>query len=78
MKLIESEKPDGFEPFNITLRLETPEEARLLWHVFNHAHLRSAIFGPRYRSLNSCEPVAETFSGDDGVVKDFIASRVSI
>ena len=44
MKLIESTPSKQFKPFRLTLEIESEEEARLLWHVFNRGNLKDAIF----------------------------------
>ena len=52
MKLIESTPSKQFKPFRLTLEIESEEEARLLWHVFNNASLRACVFD-NYRSSDT-------------------------
>jgi len=62
MKLVEShqaEQEKVFQPFDLTLRFETPEEARLMWHVMNRLGLWGVMQGPGYR--NFTEYVANSF-----------------
>ncbi len=58
-----------FRPFNITLGIKTPEEARLLWHVLNRELLWSAIKaitdGRIYGKYH--DSVAEEFKDSDGI-----------
>lgn len=42
-KLIKSEKEKKFNPFKIEIEVESLDEARLLYHVFNHANLSKKI-----------------------------------
>ncbi len=76
MKLITSETPEekGFTPFNITLRVETAEEARLLWHIFNRNHLRHAI-GLDYKRIDK-EKTADDFNGGSDI-RNYIASKLT-
>ena len=46
MKFIKAQKvkeKKTFIPFDLILRLETPEEARLMFHVLNHRKLRDRL-----------------------------------
>lgn len=45
MKLLKENKSTekSFEPFDLTLRIETKEEARLFWHVFNRGDLKDIL-----------------------------------
>jgi hypothetical protein len=46
MKFIKAQKvkeKKTFIPFDLTLRFETPEEARLMYHVLNHRKLRDRL-----------------------------------
>lgn len=40
-----------FTPFNLILTVETPEEARLLYHIFNRGNLKRDLFGVEGYSL---------------------------
>lgn len=83
MKLIENQKHNTkfeFKPFDITLRIETEEEARLLWHIFNRCDLAEDTFlGPNVRGYfidSYVLEMADEISGQD--VRDFIESRARI
>lgn len=76
MKLIKDEESKGFTPFKLTLEIETPEEARLLWHCFNKLRLRQAIMDSSYGKYSvAC---AEDLSDDGESIKSEIASHVDI
>lgn len=54
-------EPKKFKPFTVSLEVETIEEARLLFHVFNHGNLKQLIDSDEfynddmeYSSLYSC------------------------
>lgn len=34
---VQSDKTDAFRAINLTIRIESAEEARALWAIFNHA-----------------------------------------
>ena len=66
-----------FTPFVISFTIDNPQEARLLYHVFNRCDLRDAIFEGNYGHDKTKEDVASEFD-DDCVVSAFIATKVSI
>ena len=67
-----------FEPFSFTVTVETPEEARLWFHVFNRCHIKDAIFinyGSNY--LRDTEnTLSEGLQAD--ALRSFIKSRVDL
>jgi hypothetical protein len=76
MRLIDREEEKGFVPFDITIRFESVQEARLMYHVMNKLRLWPAINQNGYGSYNN--DVAESFSGDDEKLKAEIERHVSI
>ena len=77
MELIKT-KDSGFIPFDITIKLETPEEARLMFHVMNKLELWEAINSKDYDGSSYSNDVASTFRGDDEKLKSLIREHVKI
>lgn len=44
LKNNQEQEKQGFKPFELTLEVESIQEARLLFHVFNHEKLKEIIF----------------------------------
>jgi len=66
MKLLNGkEKKDGFEPFELNLMIETAEEARLMWHIFNKINLKEAIFTEGYKATHISLKRSEKCVADD-------------
>lgn len=58
-------KPNAFQPFEVTLCVESIAEARLLYHVFNNnkllKHLKGEYISVPYNFSVYTEKVAESF-----------------
>jgi hypothetical protein len=63
VKLNKPENESKFNPFEITLVIESEKEAKLLFHVFNHPSLKKALFSnPNYASGDAYSDVPNNFS----------------
>jgi hypothetical protein len=75
------ESDNQFKAFDITLTIESEDEARLLWHVFNRGNLWDAINDGSY-NLNGEYIVPESDFCDDGnyhyEIREFIETKVKI
>jgi len=78
MKLLnEANQEKKFEPFDLSIRVETEDEARLLWHVFNRLNLTEAIFGETYGAEDEyIKPKIDDITSDE--ICDFISEKVRI
>jgi len=80
MKLVEPEyyQKKVFKPFNITLRIETGGDARLLWHVFNRGNLKGAIFTKEYPGKYQTCVTSSQFCGgiESEEIRAFIQSKI--
>jgi len=80
MKLIENNKEKGFilKPFQITLEVESIQEARLLWHVFNRGKLKNVIIDDDdYPLYNYDNDIMNEFNIDDSdQIKRYIESKI--
>ena len=47
-RIVNKEEEKKFQPFDVVLTVETEQEARLLYHVFNRNYLKEIIFTGRY------------------------------
>jgi hypothetical protein len=66
-----------FEPFELNLFVETEQEARLLFHVFNRLDLKEAIFSELYAEPNQYnDDMLNSLIRSD--IKDYIRSKVRI
>jgi hypothetical protein len=66
-----------FESFSFTVTVETPQEARLWFHVFNKGHLATSIFTNGYPGRSYNRDVSDTLEPSDEI-RTFIRSRVDI
>ena len=69
MKAKEVKIDAEFTPFTLEITLETPEEARLLWHVFNRLRLRDAIFDDEYGVCDGYNDNIDSRFSDIGMCK---------
>ena len=77
MKLIKTEQCEKFKPFQITLELETEEEARLLWHIANRVNIRAKIFSDDYgREGEYLRAMNNSFG--NAMLREEIAEHVTI
>ena len=53
-----------FKGFKLTLDVETIEEARLLFHVFNYRSIRDRLFTDDDYVIHKPDSTAPTFDGD--------------
>jgi len=79
MKLINTNQEEPkFKPFQLTLEIESEDEARLLWHVFNRCNLRKIIF-ENYGSKYTLPDLTEFASTSTGfMIREYIESKVQI
>lgn len=76
MKLIEAkEKEEKFEPFELNLLVETEEEARLLWQIFNAEDIARTISN-NYNMVGFGNIHGAKIKSRD--IRDYIASKVEI
>jgi len=79
MKLLNKNSDrEEFKSFELNLLVETPEEARLLWHIFNRGLLRQAIITPSYFISKYIADMASVLSDGEGSIRDFIRAHVKI
>ena len=57
----------NFEPFVLELTIESAEEARLLWHVFNRVYICDVIFSEHY---------GEDWKYNNNILADLSANEV--
>ena len=69
-----SEKIKCFQPFEITFKLETLNEARLMFHVCNSNSLRDKIFVD-YRSHVTKSELPTSFSGGWFEIQEVIEAQ---
>jgi len=74
--LFDEHTTEGFKPFNLTMRIETEKEARLLWHVFNRQALLRAINDDTYSLEIYNKNIAQDLTDND--IRSFIAENVDI
>jgi hypothetical protein len=63
LKIIKEEPKQVFEPIKMEMTLETPEEARLMWHVFNVPDLKKRVVNEIYNDRLG-KVTINRFSGD--------------
>jgi len=66
-----------FEPFSFTVTIETPQEARLWFHVFNKRGLDDAIFDDTYFGDKYNRDMVDHFE-PNAKMREFIRNRVDI
>lgn len=78
MKLItKGEIKKDFKPFDLNLRVETAEEARLLWHIFNCLRMSDYfIEDVIYPMANYNCNIAEDITSDE--IRKYIEEHVDI
>jgi hypothetical protein len=76
LKIIKEEPKKAFEPIKMEMSLETPEEARLFYHVLNRANLREAIFDSHYSSSSYNSEVATDLGNVSADYQDEIENEL--
>jgi len=62
--------PNGFKPFSLTLEVETVEEARTLFHIFNNGALAQVIAANRnWYGMENYSKNLSTLTGDNLATK---------
>lgn len=63
MEIINTEVPKEFKAFDVTLKIQSEDEARLLFHVFNRGGLTDQIFTASYSGTFYVKPSIKEFNG---------------